>query len=52
LLEGQQSKEVAEYGIKTVPWNVLIGPQGEILAVGLSGEALPQAIEKALATLR
>ncbi len=47
-----QGKVVEDYGIKTVPWNVLIGSQGEIIAVGVSGEALWQAIEKALSALQ
>lgn len=51
LLEGQE-RTGAEYDVRTVPWNILIGPQGEVLAVGLSGEALPQAVEKALSALR
>lgn len=34
--------------LKNKPWNVLIGPRGQILAVGLSGEELTQAIEDAL----
>jgi len=38
--------------LKDKPWNVLIGPQGQILAVGLSGEDLTQAIEDALQAAR
>lgn len=34
--------------LKNKPWNVLIGPRGQILAVGLSAEELTQAIEDAL----
>ncbi len=45
-----QGRVVTEYHVKTAPWNVLIGPQGEILALGLSGEVLQRAIEEALAT--
>lgn len=47
-----ECKERVSYrlSLKKMPWNVLIGPQGQILAVGLSGEALTQAIEQALAS--
>ncbi len=45
-----QERVVTEYDVKTAPWNVLIGPQGEILALGLSGESLQQAVEAALGT--
>ena len=45
-------KESIEYG---VPWmatpSVLIGPRGDVLAVGVSGDALFQAIEEALRLL-
>ncbi len=49
-----ESKESIEYDIQpgTTSKSVLIGPQGEVLAVGLSGEALTQAIEEALASTR
>ena len=47
-----QERVVTEYDVKTAPWNVLIGPQGQILALGLSGEVLQQAIEEALRTAR
>jgi hypothetical protein len=48
LLQGQERREATEYDVKTAPWNVLISPQGDVLAVGLSGEALQQVIEEAL----
>ena len=51
LLEWQ-GNVVTEYGVETTPWNVLIGAQGEVLATGLSGEALNRAIEAALAVDR
>ncbi|MEN6336589.1 MAG: hypothetical protein ABFE01_20235 [Phycisphaerales bacterium] len=38
--------------LKDKPWNVLIGPQGQILAVGLSGEDLTRAIEDELQAAR
>jgi peroxiredoxin len=47
-----QERVVTEYDVKTAPWNVLIGPRGEVLALGLSGKALQQAIEEALRTAR
>ena len=52
VLQGPESREATEYGIRGMSLNVLIGPQGEVLAVNLSGEALPQAVEEALRTLR
>ncbi len=47
------SREETEYRITTrnpVPWTVLIGSRGEILAMGLYGEELQQAVEEALKT--
>jgi hypothetical protein len=48
-LVDHDGKESTEYG---VPANstrsVLIGPRGQVLAVGLAGDALTQAIEQAL----
>ncbi|MDY0356813.1 MAG: carboxypeptidase regulatory-like domain-containing protein [Sedimentisphaerales bacterium] len=47
------SREETEYRITTrhpMPWTVLIGSRGEILALGLHGEDLQQAIEEALKT--
>lgn len=46
-----EGKESTEYGLRgTLSWSVLVGPRGEVLAVGLSGDALSQAIEQALHT--
>ncbi len=55
-LEGQDrvvtEYDIKEYDVKTSPWNVLIGPRGEVLALGLSGASLQQAIAEALAAAR
>lgn len=51
LLEGQ-GLVITAYNVRTVPWNVVIGPRGEILAMGSFGEALTQAVEDALRTAR
>ena len=48
LVQGRDSKEAVEYSLARIPWNVLIDPAGNVLAVGLSGEDLQQAIEAAL----
>ncbi|MGE5294443.1 MAG: carboxypeptidase regulatory-like domain-containing protein, partial [Solirubrobacterales bacterium] len=46
-------KESTEYGVSSMATpSVLIGPQGNVLAVGPSGEALTQAIEDALQAAR
>lgn len=51
LLDGRGSKETREYGLPSkMLWTVLIGPQGQILDMDLSGGGLTQAIEQALAT--
>ncbi len=47
-------REETEYRITTrrpMPWTVLIGSRGEILAMGLHGEDLQQAVEEALKTV-
>jgi peroxiredoxin len=44
-----RGKECTEYGVpETSALNVLIGPRGQVLGVGLSGVDLRQAIEQAL----
>lgn len=51
LLDEGTGRVSTEYrlSLKSKPWNVLIGPEGEVLAAGLSCEELSQAIEHALA---
>ena len=45
---GPDSAVVTTYGASAIPATFLIGPDGEILAAGLRGEALKSAVAKAL----
>ena len=45
--ESFQSKLVTKYGVIAIPSNYLIGKDGKILAIGLHGQALEDAIGKA-----
>ena len=47
--EGWQNKLAVKYGVESIPFTVLIGPDGKIIGTGLRGEALGAAVEKALA---
>ncbi|QEH41556.1 TlpA disulfide reductase family protein [Chitinophaga sp. XS-30] len=48
-LTSEESSEVRKrYGIRSIPMNFLIDPQGEIVAVHLRGEALAQKLEEVL----
>jgi len=50
LMDEHKDRVSTDYRLrlKDKPWNVLIGSQGQILAVGLSGEDFTQAVEDAL----
>ena len=37
-----------QYGIKAIPMNLLIDPQGKIIAKNVRGEELGQVVEKAV----
>jgi peroxiredoxin len=47
-LKQWESVVVAPYGIDGIPFNVLVDPQGKIIATGLRGEALEQTLEQLL----
>ncbi|MCP2025813.1 hypothetical protein L1276_000953 [Flavobacterium sp. HSC-32F16] len=45
-LKGWQSQAVYDYGIKGVPANFLIGPDGKIVAKNLRDEALKSKLKE------
>lgn len=47
-LKGGRGEAVQSYGIKTIPSNFLIGPDGKIVAANLRGEALNKKLEELL----
>ena len=47
--QGWQNKLAGQYGVESIPFTVLVGPDGKIIGTGLRGEALGAAVEKALA---
>jgi thiol-disulfide isomerase/thioredoxin len=47
--QGWQNKLAVKYGVESIPFTVLVGPDGKIIGTGLRGEALGAAVEKALA---
>ena len=48
--KGWQNKLSTQYGVRSVPFTVLVGPDGKIIGKGLRGKALGEAVEKSLAT--
>ena len=48
-LKGWESEGAARYGIRSIPANVLINEQGEIVARDLRGDALLKEVESRLA---
>lgn len=48
-LKGDQNQAGLIYGIKSIPQNFLVGPDGTILAKNLSGEALGEKLQQVLA---
>jgi thiol-disulfide isomerase/thioredoxin len=46
--KGWQNKLAAQYGINSIPATYLLDKEGKILATGLRGEALEEAVGKAL----
>ena len=46
--QGWQNKVAKQYGIQSIPATYLIDREGKIIASGLRGEALAEAVEKAL----
>jgi thiol-disulfide isomerase/thioredoxin len=47
--QGWSNKLAVKYGVESIPFTVLVGPDGKIIGTGLRGEALGAAVEKALA---
>lgn len=47
-LKGWKNATVAIYGYDGIPYNVLLDPEGKIIATGLRDEALPAFLEKTL----
>ena len=47
--QGWQNKLARQYGVESIPFTILVGPDGKIIATNLRGEALGAAVEKALA---
>ena len=47
--QGWQNKLARQYGVESIPFTILVGPDGKIIATNLRGEALSAAVEKALA---
>ena len=47
--QGWSNKLAVKYGVESIPFTVLVGPDGNIIGTGLRGEALGAAVEKALA---
>ena len=47
--QGWQNKLAGKYGVESIPFTILIGPDGKIIGTSLRGEALGAAVEKALA---
>jgi peroxiredoxin len=47
--QGWSNKLAMKYGVESIPFTVLVGPDGKIIGTGLRGEALGVAVEKALA---
>lgn len=45
---GWQNKLAEKYGVRSIPFTVLVGPDGKVIDNGLRGEALGEAVEKAL----
>ena len=49
-LKGGASQAATDYGVTSIPYNVLIDRQGRVVATNIPLEKLPEAIEKALKT--
>ena len=47
--QGWQNKLAGKYGVESIPFTVLVGPDGKIIGTSLRGEALGVAVENALA---
>ena len=47
--QGWQNKLAGKYGVESIPFTVLVGPDGKIIGTSLRGEDLGVALENALA---
>jgi hypothetical protein len=47
--QGWSNELAVKYGVQAIPFTVLIGPDGKIIGTDLRGEALGEAVGKALA---
>jgi thioredoxin-related protein len=47
--KGWSNKLAEKYGIQSIPMTYLLDGEGKIIATGLRGEALDEAVAKALA---
>lgn len=47
--EGWGNKLAVKYGVQSIPFTILVGPGGKIIATDLRGEELSAAVEQALA---
>ncbi len=47
--QGWSNELAVKYGVESIPFTVLIGPDGKIIGTDLRGEALGEAVGKALA---
>ncbi len=47
--EGWGNKLAGKYGVESIPFTILVGPDGKIIGTNLRGEALGIAVENALA---
>ena len=47
--EGWQNALAKQYGVESIPFTILVGPDGNIIGTDLRGEKLGAAVEKALA---
>ncbi len=47
--QGWSNELAVKYGVESIPFTVLIGPDGKIIGTDLRGEALGEAVGTALA---
>jgi len=46
--DGWQSDLVRAFGVQEIPFNVIVGPDGEVLAINQHGKQLRKSVESAL----
>jgi thiol-disulfide isomerase/thioredoxin len=47
--QGWSNELAVKYGVEAIPFTILVGPDGKIINTNLRGEALGEAVDKALA---